>query len=212
MASDGVLPYALIVKLRNGKTFSLMMGQLATVSALKQRIFEREGIPPDKQNLMLGGQSLQPKTKKLLEFSIRPGDIVRVTELIREPVGAHSATPIDAPINSSLNPHLKDHMKSSDHSSLSLTSKIATEKVDLLTQEIADFMDDVAKKRNATLSPEPNKDKDSVKTKETSDGGGKGKEQGKEQGLANATFPIPNYGSDITKNRFVFFHEHLLTL
>jgi Ubiquitin family len=49
------------------------------VGALKQRIFEREGIPPQRQNLLVMGKLLQPDTRGLHEYSLKAGDMVYVT-------------------------------------------------------------------------------------------------------------------------------------
>jgi ubiquitin-large subunit ribosomal protein L40e len=67
------------VKLLSGKTFSVMIGPTDTVAALKQRIFEREGIPPQRQNLLVMGKQLQPDTRSLHEYNLKPGDMIYVT-------------------------------------------------------------------------------------------------------------------------------------
>ncbi len=88
--------YTLGVKLLSGRTFSVMVGPTDSVAALKQRIFEREGVPPQRQNLLVGGRQLQPDTRALSEYALKPGDMVYVTAGLRgqsvpEPMPVKSA-------------------------------------------------------------------------------------------------------------------------
>lgn len=71
--------YTLTVKLLSARTFPVLVGPTDTVAALKQRIFEREGIPPTKQNLLVMGKQLQPDSRALAEYALAPGDTVYVT-------------------------------------------------------------------------------------------------------------------------------------
>ncbi len=76
--------YTVGVKLLSGKSFSVKIGPTDTVAAIKQRIFEREGIPPQRQNLLVMGKLLQPDTRDLREYNdLKPGAMVYVTAGVR---------------------------------------------------------------------------------------------------------------------------------
>lgn len=75
--------YTVGVKLLSGKSFSVTIQPTDTVAALKQRIFEREGIPPQRQNLLVMGKLLQPDTRDLKEYNLKAGDMVYVTAGVR---------------------------------------------------------------------------------------------------------------------------------
>jgi ubiquitin-large subunit ribosomal protein L40e len=75
--------FSLGVKLLSGKSFSVMISLSDTVGALKQRIFEREGIPPQRQNLLVAGKLLHPDSRHLSEYNLKPGDMVYVTAGVR---------------------------------------------------------------------------------------------------------------------------------
>jgi hypothetical protein len=97
--SSGRNSYTVGVKLLSNRSFSVMVGPLDTVAALKQRIFEREGIPPQQQNLLVMGKLLQvcctltllaltnatalrivqPDTRALSDYNLKAGDMVYVT-------------------------------------------------------------------------------------------------------------------------------------
>ena len=59
MKSTGRNAFTVGVKLLSGKSFSVMVQPTDPVAALKQRIFEREAIPPQRQNLIVMGKLLQ---------------------------------------------------------------------------------------------------------------------------------------------------------
>jgi len=67
------------VKLLSDRFFHVVVGPFDTISALKQRIFEREGILPQRQNLLVRGALLQPDSRALSEFNLKAGDCVYVT-------------------------------------------------------------------------------------------------------------------------------------
>lgn len=67
------------VKMLSDHYFHVVVGPLDTVAALKQRIFEREGVPPPRQNLLVSGRLLQPDTRMLSDYNLKAGDCVYVT-------------------------------------------------------------------------------------------------------------------------------------
>jgi hypothetical protein len=83
MKVNGRNAFTVGVKLLSGKSFSVMIQPIDPVAALKQRIFEKEGIPPQRQNLLVMGKLLQPDTRPLQEYSLKAGDMVYVTAGVR---------------------------------------------------------------------------------------------------------------------------------
>ncbi len=60
----------LFVKTLTGKTISVEAESGDSIDALKHKIQEKEGIPPDQQRIIFGGKQLQGADKTIGDFDI----------------------------------------------------------------------------------------------------------------------------------------------
>ncbi len=72
-------PKVLGIILKNGKQFPLPFIPNETVGALKKRIFENKGPSPERQNLLVAGRLLQPDTRSIAEYALKPDDVVYIS-------------------------------------------------------------------------------------------------------------------------------------
>ena len=67
------------IKLLSGKSLTVTVNKNDTVGYLKKLIFDREGIPPQRQNLLVMGVLLAPDSRSLADYNLKGNDLVYVT-------------------------------------------------------------------------------------------------------------------------------------
>jgi len=70
------------VKTLTGKTIQIDIEPEDTVLRIKERVEEKEGIPPPQQRLIFGGRAMGDE-KKALDFGINPGDTLHLVLALR---------------------------------------------------------------------------------------------------------------------------------
>ncbi|KAL8511734.1 hypothetical protein ACS0TY_018242 [Phlomoides rotata] len=78
-----------------GKTIILRIASLNTINDLKARIYEQEGIPPEKQCLLLDGRQLCDGNQTLLENNIGMESTIFLVQCQVKQITAHSVSIIE---------------------------------------------------------------------------------------------------------------------
>lgn len=78
-----VAEYVLHVKTLTGKTISVSVNPHATVEALKDRIWDREGIPSDQQRLIYAGRQMEDTRLLVRDYGVSHDAVVHLVLRIR---------------------------------------------------------------------------------------------------------------------------------
>ena len=72
----------LLIKTLAGKTITVDVNDNDTVDQLKQKLFDKEGIPVDQQRLIFGGKQLE-SDKTLTDYGVAPGATMHLVLRLR---------------------------------------------------------------------------------------------------------------------------------
>lgn len=98
--------FAITIRTLTGKTFEVQVTLESTIAYLKERIQDREGIPPDQQRLIFAGKQIEDDNT-IQSYSIGSGASIHLVLRLRKPViYIFSSTPTEVTVSLQLDTSL----------------------------------------------------------------------------------------------------------